>query len=303
MEETTPTLPFVAEYGLTDEAFKRQKAITPDIEKRQCAIVYLNRKEAVKTGYAQEVNKSYFITDNFPLCKLEPDLTRIGVIRNLPIPAFDYILSVKEATEMVEREMARYDDVLAVSRAAYDKRANTNTGMVTLTGTYTLTEEAHRELFLAGTPTTREQTINVTVDAQRTLRAEYLYLDRNGKASPARSSSGLFSKLTPANERILRETNVPPEFDHVLTTEEATKLVISEMDRYDDALIERMEEEIDDLIKKLEHYPPEIKNLEGFHSYQEAPFAPDDWVRLLSYHSPTRHILCYSAHRCVIRPQ
>lgn len=274
MTKNAPIATLFGRYDLTDEAFERERAINPQTKKRQTVVVRVDGREVIRTKYA--VNEyvkpgnilpdwSYADCDDFILCKLEPNLDRIGVIRGPNVPVLDHILSTKEATEMVEREMSRYDEVLEISRAAYKKRTNTNTVMVTLTGTYTLTEEAHRELFLAGTPMSRDQTINVTVSAREALRTGYLHLHRDGKTTPSRS---LFSKLV--KMRSGGTGLETPEFDHLLTEEEATKIVTDEMARYDDIMAEsakiiaekekKHREEIDDLMTNLDYYMPLIKD-------------------------------------------
>jgi hypothetical protein len=287
--ESTPTILLTACYNLTNETLKKTTVspygFSDSPWKRQYIAVTLDKDEAIRTGYARKIwspdlDAEIYDRTDFILCKLKPNLAQLGVEWGSVLPEFDHILSKAEATEMIEKEMARYDKVLGVSRAAYDKRANANTVMITLTGIYSLTEEAHRELFLAGTPTTREQHVNVTVSAREALRTGYLHLDKNGQASPAGSAGRLFSKMTPGNESVLREGNAPPEFDHVLTAEEATKLIVDEMARYDEVLAEAMKtkeavlaegrsktskeerkrrEEIDELMTNLDYYLPKIK--------------------------------------------
>ena len=287
--ESTSTILLVVCYDLTDEAL--EKAPRPGITKRQYIAVTLDKAEAIRTGCARKIwssnenapSSATYDHDGFLLCKIEPNLAQLGVTRGPTIPEFDHFLTGAEATEIIEREMVRYDEVLAVSRAAYDKRANSNTVMITLTAMYNLTEEAHRELFLTGTPTTLEQSIDVTVSAREALRTGYIRLHASGcPSSVVGNAQRLLSKLAPNLEfvGVLRETIEVQQFDHVLTTEEATKLVIWEMARYDGVLAEsrakietdqksRKEKEakekeerrneIEDFLTDLDCYTPRIK--------------------------------------------
>jgi hypothetical protein len=291
--ESTSTILLVACYNLTDEAL--EKAPRPGITKRQYIAVTLDKAEAIRTECARKIwsssenapSSATYDHDGFLLCKIEPNLTQLGVTRGPTIPEFDHFLTGAEATEIIERGMARYDEVLAVSRAAYDKRANSNTVMITLTAVYDLTIEAHRELFLAGTPTTLEQSIDVTVSAREALRTGYIRLHASGcPSSVVGNAQRLLSKLAPNLEfvGVLRETIEVQQFDHVLTTEEATKFVVEEMARYDVVLndskakieadqksrkeneekeAEKHRREIVDFLIDLNYYMPMIKKGES----------------------------------------
>jgi hypothetical protein len=287
MKKGIRTSVLVACYNLSDEALMREK---PATTKKQYIAVSIDEKEAIRTGYLRRKWKSndsafdiYDATD-FLLCKIEPNLTQLGVTRSLAVPEFDHILSETEAQEMIEREMARYDEVLTVSRAAYNERVYANTIMVTLPAVYNLTEEAHRELFLTGplegTPVAREQRIDVTVSAREALRTGYIRLDDKGYTFPTQIPIHTFAKLRPDLSQVGVLRQFSPAFDHILTSEEATKLVEEEMARYDMVLdeskvkieadqksrkeneekeAEKRRKEIDDFLTDLNYYMPMIE--------------------------------------------
>jgi hypothetical protein len=284
------TLILVGCYNLTDEALEKESAT----RRKQYIAVTLDAREAIRTGYARKnwesdghtaSNGSQHVAD-FLLSKLEPDLNRYGVICGSAVPEFDHILSDEEATKIIEGEMARYDEVLAVSRAAYDKRANSNTVMTSLEASYDLTKEAHEELFLTRTSTTRKQFIEFSVSAREALRTGYISLHESGCPSRIGDATSTLVKLRPnfCSVGVLRASDSPPIFDHILTAEEATSLVVEEMARYDmvlaeskakieadrksekekkDKEAEKHRSEIDDFLTDLDYYTPRIKRGEA----------------------------------------
>jgi sulfur transfer protein SufE len=231
-----PIVELRGKYWLTSEA---HEAINLYGSALQIIEFNVDAEEAIRTGYATLDGKFGRGDEDSTFSKLEPDLNREGVLRRSSRNEFDHVLTASEAATIVTTEMRRYNKVLTVSKKVQELKAKNQSTAVVLVGVYLLTKETHEKLALSGVQTSRKQHVPVVLDAKEAVRTKYATINECGHVIPLGSDQALFQEIKP-NPRLLETIRYIPssmkEFDHILSVEEATKIVTDEMARFDEAL-------------------------------------------------------------------
>jgi hypothetical protein len=234
-----PVVELHAKYRLTREAHEAALVNNICTSTTQSIDFNVDAEEAIRAGYAT-LDGRFSIGDmGSTFSKLEPDLEKEGVVRRPSRDEFDHILTASDAVSIVTKEMKRYDEVLAVSQKVQELKVKNQSTAVVLVGAYLLTEEAHKNLALSGTETTRIQHVPVVLDAKEAVRTKYATIDKYGHIILLGSDQTLFQEIKPNPRRLETIRYIPSsmkEFDHILSVEEATKIVTDEMVRFDEVL-------------------------------------------------------------------
>jgi hypothetical protein len=245
-DKKRPSVALCGKYRLTHDSYSTISVNNPCVIMIQNILFKVDAEEAARTGYASNARSPdgsilygqfNWGDEDLTFSELEPDLDRVGVIRKDPLRVLDHILTATEAAAIVTNEMKRYDEVLGVSQKIQELKDKNQSTTVVLVGKYFLTKEAHENLALSGIKTARQQRVPVVLDAREAIRTKYARIDENGCIVSLDSEQALLQRIEP-NELYsdtIRYEQIK-EFDHVLTVEEATKIVTDEMARFDEVL-------------------------------------------------------------------
>jgi hypothetical protein len=112
---------------------------------------------------------------------------------------------------------------------------------------YLIPREMQKKEVLAGRRTPRLRKVSVTLDAAEAIRTGYAAISQDGDITMRLQPSQMLRKLEPLlseqdPDLLFSSCWDPPEFDHILTEAEATELVLGEMKRFDEVLVEAKKE-------------------------------------------------------------